>query len=345
MDSKRFNIYAGSVLGAVLVFLLLNFFSSLLYFGPEHAGEEHEVLAFAVPVEEAGEAEAPKEVDLAALAADADPAAGEKVFNKCKACHTVEPGEHGVGPSLHGVVGSDIASAEGFGYSDALTALEGEWTLEKLSAFLENPAGYAPGTRMTFNGLPDAEDRVNVIAYLNQQSDSPVELAPEQAAAAEPAAEQPAAETEPAQEPAAEGGEPTQDTAAATGESTGEAAKTNGGGAYAELLANASAENGQKVFRKCQACHTLDDGKHRVGPSLHGLIGSDIASAEGYSYSDALSSKEGQWTLENLDAWLENPNGFAPGNKMTFPGVKDAQDRIDVLVYIDQSDGERDLPE
>ena len=380
MDSKRFNIYAGSILGALLLFMLLNFFSNLIYVGPEHGGHEDEVLAFAVPIEEEGGAAAEEEgPDLATLVAEADPSNGESVFNKCKACHALEQGKHGVGPSLHNVVGHDIAAADGFSYSDALAGLEGDWTLEELSAFLENPQGYAPGTKMGFAGIGNPQDRVDVIAYLNEQSDDPVELAPETTAAADTATdaaaegeEQPAegdqaedAASEEATTEEAATDEAATETAAATGdtaeepaateeatteeatteEATTEAAATGGAGEYADLLAAASAEEGQKVYRRCQACHTLEEGKHRVGPSLYGLIGSDIGGAEGFNYSDAMAEFGGQWTLENLMGYLEAPNEFMPGNKMTFPGLDDPQDRINVFTYIDEADGERDLPE
>ena len=99
-----------------------------------------------------------------------DAEAGEKVFRKCMACHAVGEGaENKVGPQLNGVVGRDIASVEGFSYSDALMTLgeEGKaWTPEELQAFLEKPRDYAKGTKMSFAGLRKEEDRNDVIAYL-----------------------------------------------------------------------------------------------------------------------------------------------------------------------------------
>lgn len=177
MDSTEFNKIAGALIGAFLIFLLLNFLSGKVYgTGEGHHGPE--VLAYAVEIEEAdsGDGGAKPEVDLLALVASADPAAGEKVFNKCKSCHKIEDGANGVGPHLWGVVGRDIGSDAGYSYSDVLTSLPGDWTLESLSAFLEAPKKYAPGTKMSFNGLRDAEDRVNLIVYLNQADGTPVEL-------------------------------------------------------------------------------------------------------------------------------------------------------------------------
>jgi cytochrome c len=107
---------------------------------------------------------------LPALAQEGDPAAGEKVFNKCKACHRIGPdAKNLVGPMLTGIVGREIASAEGFTYSDAMLEKKAEgfvWSEETLAEYLENPKGYIPGNKMVFPGLKKPEDRANVIAYL-----------------------------------------------------------------------------------------------------------------------------------------------------------------------------------
>ncbi|MEC7670711.1 MAG: c-type cytochrome, partial [Pseudomonadota bacterium] len=105
--------------------------------------------------------------DFATVFASADAGAGEKVFGKCRACHKLVEGENAVGPYLYGVVGRATGAASGFNYSGALSAATDAWTPEALNAFLENPAGYAPGTTMSFRGLPDVEDRANLIAYLD----------------------------------------------------------------------------------------------------------------------------------------------------------------------------------
>lgn len=104
--------------------------------------------------------------------AEGDAAAGEKVFRKCKACHMVgEDAKNRVGPQLNGIVGAEIAAVEDFKYSDAFTAKKEEgltWTEENLAAYLEDPKGMIPGTRMVFAGLRKGEDRQDVIAYLKQ---------------------------------------------------------------------------------------------------------------------------------------------------------------------------------
>jgi len=101
--------------------------------------------------------------------ADGDAAAGKKVFAKCRACHKMEAGKNGVGPSLHGIVGREIATAEGFTkYSKALKAFgEGKtWDVELLDSFLEKPKDLVKGTKMAFPGLRKPEQRADVIAYL-----------------------------------------------------------------------------------------------------------------------------------------------------------------------------------
>lgn len=107
--------------------------------------------------------------------AEGDAAKGEKVFRKCKACHAVGEGaKNKVGPQLNGIVGRAFGSADGFGYSSALTdmAAEGKtWTEEELAGFLTKPKAYMPGTKMAFAGLRKEADVANVIAYLATQSE------------------------------------------------------------------------------------------------------------------------------------------------------------------------------
>jgi cytochrome c len=114
---------------------------------------------------------------VAALAgpalAEGDAAAGEKVFNKCKACHTVEEGKNKVGPSLHNIIGRAPASVEGFKYSAAMEEFASghTWDEATLSSYLESPKGVVKGTKMAFVGLKKPDERDNVIAYLKQFSE------------------------------------------------------------------------------------------------------------------------------------------------------------------------------
>jgi len=97
--------------------------------------------------------------------------------------------------------------------------------------------------------------------------------------------------------------------------------------------------HGEKVFQRCKACHTLEAGTNRVGPSLAGVIGRKAGSVEGFKYSEALASARNTvvWDDASLDAWLTNPKKFIPGNRMLFPGLPNAQDRADVIAYLHQA--------
>jgi cytochrome c len=166
-DTMTITKAFGSLCGAMLVLLLGGWAAEGLYNVDRH-GEDH-VRGYVIIQEEADMAELEQEVVEIAFAdvyAAADAGAGERLWRQCQACHALNPGQNGVGPYLHGVVGRPKHSAEGFSYSDALLSQDGDWTPENISAFLENPRGYAPGTAMAYNGMSDVEDRANLIAYL-----------------------------------------------------------------------------------------------------------------------------------------------------------------------------------
>jgi cytochrome c len=97
-----------------------------------------------------------------------DPANGEKVFAKCKACHTTEAGKNRVGPSLAGLFGRTAGTVEGFKYSDGMKGSGIVWDDDTISKYLEAPKTFIPGNKMAFPGLKKPEDRDDVIAYLKQ---------------------------------------------------------------------------------------------------------------------------------------------------------------------------------
>ena len=171
-DTMTMTKAVGAVCGALLVFLLAGWASDTLYTvgAGEHGGEHGEGPTQAYTVD-TGEAAAPAEgegetVDVAALLAAGDAAAGEAVFKKCGSCHKLD-GSKGTGPYLNGVVGRTKGTATDYEYSEAMLAVGSEsWTPENLFGFLESPKQYLPGTKMAFNGLPKPEDRANLSAYL-----------------------------------------------------------------------------------------------------------------------------------------------------------------------------------
>ncbi|MFN4019771.1 MAG: c-type cytochrome [Erythrobacter sp.] len=105
------------------------------------------------------------------------------------------------------------------------------------------------------------------------------------------------------------------------------------GAEYASFTTDAAA--GEKVFALCRSCHVLDEGVNRVGPSLHKVVGRKSGSVAGFAYSDANKNSGVTWTADVLFKYLENPKAFMPGTKMAFPGIKDAQDRANVVAYLE----------
>ena len=275
---------------------------------------------------EAAEAEA---APLPVLLAAASPEEGEGEARKCAACHSFEQGGAAkIGPPLWDVVGRGIASVEGFAYSDALLAKEGEWTFEELNAFIHNPKEYAPGTKMAFAGIQNPEDLADVLVYLRSLAEDPVPLPEPATAEAAAGAEETAEEAAPTAE--------TDQQAAALEEAEPQGAEPAGAGdGVGALLAQANADAGANAAKKCAACHSFEEGgPAKIGPPLWDVVGRDIAAVEDFAYSDALAGKEGAWDYQALDAFLAQPREWAPGTKMAFAGLKKPEERADVVLYL-----------
>lgn len=97
----------------------------------------------------------------------------------------------------------------------------------------------------------------------------------------------------------------------------------------------ADVENGRKLFRQCEACHTVEaGGKNKIGPNLHGVMGRKAGLVDGYNYSKAMSASGIVWDDANLDKYLERPATFLKGNKMAYAGLRKDTDRADVIAFI-----------
>ncbi|AIT06725.1 cytochrome C [Sphingomonas taxi] len=191
MDNRT-NTIAGWTLAACGIALGLSIVGGMAFHSerPEKPGYAIEGVEA-----EGGAGGAAAEVPIATLLPTADVAKGAEVFKKCAACHTVtQGGANGIGPNLYGTLGEGIGQGKGgFAFSDALKGVGGNWDFDKMNAWLTSPRKFAPGTKMTFAGLGNPQDRANVIAYLNSQgSNLPLPAAPAAgAAAAKPDAKAP----------------------------------------------------------------------------------------------------------------------------------------------------------
>jgi cytochrome c len=233
----RFNTIAGWVLFAGIVAL-----GSSIVAGEMFHAERPEKMGYPIAgVQEEGEGGAAAEQPIETFLAKADPAAGAQVFNKCMACHNADKGgANQLGPNLWGVLGEPIGQGKGFAFSDALSKKGGTWNWDNLSQWLTSPRNFAPGTKMTFAGLSNPQDRANVMAFLNTKSDSPQPM-PKAPAETKPGADVAAnsnppgtganngpqkAETEPAIKASAEGKAPNTTGGDANGKTMGPTTKS-----------------------------------------------------------------------------------------------------------------------
>jgi cytochrome c len=325
MDYYRLNQVAMAVLGALLLFFGAKTIIHIAFEEPE--GKP----GYDTGTEPGKKPEGEKPGGgLAALLAAADAKHGADVAKKCGICHNFEKGgPNMIGPNLYGVLGRKVASYEGYEYSDALKAKAaelGNWDYEKINAMITNPTEFVPGTKMAlFPGLPDAKERADLLVFLRTQNDNPPPL-PEVAAGGAPSGGEPA---KPGGEPAKPGGEPAKPG--------GGTAAGGGGSQIAALLASADPKQGEADAALCKVCHTFDKGgAPLVGPNLYGVVGRKIASVEGFNYTDGLKAHQtdGVWTYELLDTWITNPQAFAPGTTMAFPGIPDAKKRANVIAFL-----------
>ncbi|MEM7703202.1 MAG: cytochrome c family protein [Pseudomonadota bacterium] len=114
----------------------------------------------------------------------------------------------------------------------------------------------------------------------------------------------------------------------------------------AEALTLVTAAQGEKVYAKCAACHTITPGgANGVGPNLNNIMGSDIGTRAGYAYSAGMSGKDGQWGWDEMNEWLKKPSSYVEGTKMSFAGLSKIEDRAAVALFMNGPEGTLPLPE
>ncbi len=177
MDSFEINKIVAAVLMVALLVIGIGKLSDVIFHveKPDKPGYSVEVESSTVSTSTTTKDE--EKIDIALLLAMGDIAHGEKVFKKCAACHSiVKDGKNAIGPALYNVVGRKIGAVENYKYSKALVEYDKNWTFEELNGFLIKPAKWIKGTKMAYAGLRKEKDRASVIKYLNENSDSPLQL-------------------------------------------------------------------------------------------------------------------------------------------------------------------------
>jgi cytochrome c len=181
MDSFEWNKIIGAVLGTAIFIFVVKTVAEVVY-EPEHPAKAGYIVEGVSEPSAGGAAPAAPAVEVApdwgTVLASADVDAGKSIANRCEQCHTLGKGEpNKIGPNLYGVVGAARGEGrDGFSFSSAMKAKGGTWTFDELFHFLKSPAVYIPGTKMSFAGLRSEKDRINLIAYLRTNSDSPVPI-------------------------------------------------------------------------------------------------------------------------------------------------------------------------
>ena len=175
MNSFEINKIITAILVTILVVFGIGKISDIIF-----DKDDKNIVAYKVEAPEGtpGEANAAEtNVDLNALFAMADVAHGEKIFKKCKACHSINAdGKNKIGPKLWNVMFRPVGSIADYKYSKALSSYGKEWSWEEMNGFLIKPSAWIKGNKMGFAGLKSEKDRASVILYLNQNSDNPKPL-------------------------------------------------------------------------------------------------------------------------------------------------------------------------
>ncbi len=263
--------------------------------------------------------EAASDAAFVKMVADADPKKGESVGQVCTACHSVKKGGGTlIGPPLWDVVDRDKGSVAGFDYSKGLKDKGGKWTIADLDKWLTKPSAYIPGTKMGYPGEANEKKRAELIAWLRTLADSPKPL-PKTAAA----------------------DKPVQTADAKAGSDKGDADKGNGAGeaageaAFLKMIGAADPKKGQSAAQVCSACHNFKKGAGSlIGPDLWDVVNRKKGSVPGFDYSAGLKAKGGEWTFDDLNAWLTNPQKYIPGTKMGYAGEASEKKRAEIIAFL-----------
>jgi cytochrome c len=179
MDSFEWNKIIGAVLGSLIFIFVIKTISENIYEPEKPAKPGYVVEGVVEEGTGAATAEKPEEMpDWGTVLPTADAAAGKTISGRCLQCHTLGKGEpNKIGPNIYDVVNQPRGEGRnGFSFSSAMKAKGGTWTYDELFKFLKSPGAYINGTKMSFAGLRNAQDRINLIAFLRTNADSPAAI-------------------------------------------------------------------------------------------------------------------------------------------------------------------------
>ena len=180
MDSYEWNKIAGAVLGTLIFALAVRFASEAVFEVPKPAKEAYHVQGVVASASSASAAPAEEAMpDFGTVLPAADVTAGKTVAGKCEQCHDISKGgPNKIGPELWNVIGRPRASEPGYSFSSAMMSEHNPWTYESLFKYLKSPQSVVPGTKMSFAGLHSTSDRINLLAYLRTEEDTPAPIPP-----------------------------------------------------------------------------------------------------------------------------------------------------------------------
>jgi cytochrome c len=187
MDSFEWNKIVGAVLGTLLFVVAVRIASDYVFLVPQPAKPGYVVQGIPAATEATGASAQPAQEplpDFGTVLKTASVAKGKEISQKCQQCHDLSKGgPDKIGPNLWGIVNRPRASRSSFSYSSAMSSSHAPWTYEKLFVYLKSPQAVVPGTKMTFAGLPSAQDRIDLLSYLRTLADTPAPIPPPSPAA------------------------------------------------------------------------------------------------------------------------------------------------------------------